>query len=429
MKKKQKNSIFANIKVKFKTNVIFRYSTTFILFLLLTILMLYISAIIPKNLIYDNVVKSLDYFEKFRYKQAFKFHKYSLLEGSGDVRNISIAYEMDSKEPIDSIIRLKFQKDISNLIDMKDTFVNRKGEVINYSRYWRGQAMYSKIMLVFMNLKYTHIFQLAVMICLVAILTYKLFKESKTLSISFIVMNISINAFFTAFSVEYFFSILIAYIMSIIVINLYKKESIYIGIMFAISGIVTCVFDVLTCETLTLTLPLFIYVFLNIKDNKKIDIKDVLKYILIWLTFYVLTFLTKWFITCFYLGFDYFPKILNAMINRMGYNGLPFYVTYWKAIIRSLHTLLPFYYIKNGEYVVIALVLLCIIKVLKNNNNKYMLLLLIALLPLGRYLVLISHGYTFYYYTYRAFGTLILFISSMILGKPHIFSIPKNKNE
>ena len=408
--------LFLIIKVKYQTSPFVRYFSTYLLMMILFFFSLVLVALIPPQKIYSNTLKSLDYFQKYYDKNVSKDLKSSLLEGCGDVRNISLAYNMNPRKPFDSVIRMPYQASLDTLVNIKKEFVHSKVELVNYSRYWHGQAMYSKIMLLFMNLKYTYYVQLFVLIILVIILAIQLFRISKTLAISYLLMAIGINTFFTAFSVQYFFAIFLSYLFSIIIIRLYQKKSKNIGLMFAISGMLTCFFDFLTCETLVLSLPLFIYIFLNIKYKKKINYKEIINYILIWGFFYSLTYITKWFITCCYLGFDYIHVIIEKANFRMETLNMPLYMRFFKSFLLYLGDMLPFNYLDDGV-IYIVLLLVFALFFLFFDYKKYLPLLLVTVIPLGRILLISKHSHLFHYYTYRAFGVVLLLIYFMFVLK------------
>ena len=251
-------------KIKFQNSALFRYITSFLILIAIYFLSLVVTSFIPRNLIYNNTTKSFEFFEKYYKNNTIKGKSYMKIEGCGDVRNISMAYNMNPHKPIDSAIRMSYQIEIDNMKNLKDIFINNTGERIDYSRYWQGQAMYSKIMLLLMPVGYSmYLLQLLSLIILFILITTKLWKKDKILAISFIIMNLSINAFFTAFSVQYFFATLLMYIFTLLILKAYEKNSKNICLLFALSGSLTCFFDFLTCETLTLTIPLFIYIFLS----------------------------------------------------------------------------------------------------------------------------------------------------------------------
>ena len=332
---------------------------------------------------------------------------------------------MDSKNPLKSIILMPYISEIDSLKDLKDLFVNKEGHLINYSRYWHGQAMYSKLMMLIMPLGYTMYFmQLASLIILFILVIKKLFKHNKLLSIGYAFMCLCINLFFTAFSVEYYFVSLLMLIFTYVVINLVEKMSRNIGLMFAISGALTCFFDFLTCETLVLTVPLFIYIFLCIDKNKKQLFKEIIKFIFIWGMFYCLTFFSKWIIAILYMGFDYIFVILNQALLRVADKGLSFPVRFAKSVLLVFKDLLPFAFFESGMIFVIILLLFSI-HILIFDNKKYSLLLIPVVIPFIRFFVISTHSYYFHYFAYRAIGVVILFIVMMLLLKFKSFLVKK----
>ena len=115
-------------KIKFQNSILFRYLTTFILLITIYFLSLLLTTFIPRNLIHNNTAKSFEFFEKYYTNNTIKGKNYIKIEGCGDVRNISMAYNMNPHKPIDSAIRMSYQKEIDYLKNLKDIFENYIGE-------------------------------------------------------------------------------------------------------------------------------------------------------------------------------------------------------------------------------------------------------------------------------------------------------------
>lgn len=409
-------------KIKFQTSILFRYISIYIILILSMFSLLLIASSIPQKYVEENAYKSMDFLEEFYFKKLEK-RKYFYFEKCGDIRNVAMAYSMDSKKVVSSAIRMSYYENVDRLKMLKKTIKEKEGDLVDYSRYWQGQAAYSKLMLLIMPVGYPlYIIQLIILTILFLYLSYKLFKKDKLLCLSFILANIGIVSLFTAFSVQYFFAILLSYIFSILVIKLYDKKSKYIGVMFAIDGMLTCFFDFLTCETLALTMPLFIYSYLSIKENKKQVWKEIIKYIFIWGLFYGIGFITKWLISMLYFGFDYIKVIFSKAMNRVGAGSSTYYTNGFKAILLAFENILPFSFNKYGMVMLIGLTVISIILQLFF-EKKYSPLLLIISIPFIRFLLIVSHSYRFGYFTYRAYAVLLIYIILFIIkGIKKVFS-------
>ncbi len=400
-------------KIKFESSFLFRYISLFIILILFMFFSLFFVSLIPNNLIYKNTAKSLDFFEKYSSNINSTKLDFIRLEKCGDIRDISMAYNLDNKDPIDSIIRMSYQEKLDKLKDLKKAFVNKEGKLINYSRYWHGQAMYSKVMLLLMPVGYTmYVLQLLVLLVLLIITIKRIWNHNKVLAISYGLMCLSINIFFTAFSVQYFFAGVLTLLFTLFVIKLFEKKSKYLGVLFAISGALTCFFDFLTCETLVLTIPLFVYAVLSI-DNGSFSFKELIKYIFIWGLFYILTFVTKWVIDLIYFGFDYYKVIFEKATIRTNYEQD---INYINSIMLNINNLLPFNLFKYSFIVFIFLVLL-FIHILLFDYSKYRMLIILCLIPFIRFLGLFSHSFLFNYFTYRCLGILIISIIYILILK------------
>ena len=411
-------------KIKFQNSHVFRYLTTFLGLLIVFIFFACISAMIPQKSISSNTLKSMKFLNTlYNENTSFKYSPFTF-ERAGDVRNISMAYHMDNKNIIDTIIRVPYDEKVDIDMNPVNSIKTSNKTLINYSRYWQGQAFYSKLALVFIPVGYLfYSINAFILLVLLSYITIKLWKIDKKISIAFLISNLMINALFCGFSTQFFFAILLSYIFIILMIKMYQRNSKNIDILFLMSGMITCFFDFLTCETITLTIPLALLVMFRIKDNNPMKIKEIIKYIMIWFIAYASTFGIKWLIDCLYFGFDYFKVILDKMFIRIDDNSIPMYLMPIKAVLRGFEDILPFAFLENGM-IICTIIMLIMIYYNLFENRKYISLLFISLVPIGRFILLATHSYKFHYFTYRALEPLaflmiisILEIGSKILTK------------
>lgn len=105
---------------------------------------------------------------------------------------------------------------------------------------------------------------------------------------------------------------------------------------------ITCFFDLLSCETVTLTVPLFIYIYLKGNNNKKRMWKNIFLYVLLWAIGYAATFLTKWLITVLYYNGHFMDKIFIPMTKRIVYEDQGILQTFFNSLKDVLNYLYPF---------------------------------------------------------------------------------------
>ena len=389
-------------KIKFDNLYFFRYVTTFLLFFLLLFCFSFITALIPHKVIEKNSSESIKQLN-IKFGRFMTLPPYAGYERYGDVRNFTMIYYEDEKHPVKSLIEKKYPKECDEELYNCSKIIKKNNlEMINYSRYWQGQSSLLKILSIFFDIKIINIISLFLLIILFILTFVNLWKKDKLFSIAFFLASLSINMFYTSTSFQYVVVFLIMLIGVNLIIKMYDKKSKYIDIFFLIIGMLTCYFDFLTCETLTLTMPLLVYFYLKIKSKEKNTYKDFFKYCILWLIGYTGMFFSKWLISYIYLGNTFIDSLKeNLQFKIADERVIKIYNNPWYSITQNIRPIFPFVFIKNG-----ALMLLIILLIVYTYGfiykRKYMTLYLISLVPIIRFLVLVSHSSTLPFMTYRA---------------------------
>ena len=406
------------LSLRYNTWKVFKYIFVFIVTLLILVSILFLSIIMKNDRIDKNIIESLkilenrdedDYLDKSM-KGKYEYR----LDVQTDIKSLSLVYLVDSNKPINSLIEMNYYQDSDyGVTNFAQVFENRSGMLADYSRYWHGQVAYLRPLLMFFTIDNIYIISSCILLVLLVILLKNLFKLDKLLSIILLISIIMVNSFIVPFCTEYFFVYLLMLIFSNLVVSYYKKNK-DISVLMLVSGITTCFFDFLTCETLTLTVPLFIYTYLN-KD--KVKVKDLFKYILLWGLGYSITFGIKWLIDCIYYGFDKFKEILSLASYRTVYKSKNYFLVISSLFINCLKYIFPFNLFSLALTLSVLFIFIGIYNYLFNfkDKKKYLCLLLISLIPLARFLVLSSHSAYHMYFVYRSIIPFIMFILFVII--------------
>lgn len=389
-------------KIKFDNSYFFRYVTTFLLFFLLLFCFSFITALIPHKVIEKNSSESINQLN-IKFGRFMTLPPYAGYERYGDVRNFTMIYYEDEKHPVKSLIEKKYPKECDEELYNCSKIIKKNNlEMINYSRYWQGQSSLLKILAIFFDIKIINIISLCILIILFILTFVNLWKKDKLFSIAFFLASLSINIFYTSTSFQYVIVFLIMLIGVNIIIKMYDKKSKYIDIFFLIIGILTCYFDFLTCETLTLTMPLLVYFYLKIKYKEKITYKELFKYCILWLIGYAGMFFSKWIITYIYLGNTFIDSLKENLFFKISDDRvIKIYNNPWYSITQNIRPVFPFVFIKNGTLMLLG-IMICIYLYSIFYKKQYRLLSLICLIPITRFLILVSHSSTLPYMTYRA---------------------------
>lgn len=416
--------LFKILNLKYESSTFFRFTSIFISTVLLLMILLFGSALfIPQNKVEKNVLESIKYLEdngKYAvYNNGEIQEFYKTIDYVADMKTLNMAFLIDNENPISSSIEMNYYDNLNyKLRNFTELFENKDGKEVDYSRYWQGQIIFVRILLLFTNIEYMYIFNNVLIYALLIILLIKLFKCKKSLAFMVMLSLIVVNFYIVPFCYNYYFSFLVAFIASINIVDNYKKDKNKIEKCMIVSGICTCFFDFLTCETLALTLPLFIYVSLN---KNEVSFKELFKLIILWGISYALTFALKWGIDCIHFGSNFIFDIFDKASIRVYTNDSNIIKIFIANLINVFSNLSPFVYFKNGLTIFISIILIAIYNLIFNlkDRKKYLKYFVIAMIPFIRFFVLSAHTYEHHYFTYRA---LIPFIILLCMIYKDIFN-------
>ena len=417
--------------MKINSHIIIKYITTLLLLVAIQLGLLVAVALIPKNLIRDNVYKSAI---ELTSREVF-FHmnpadKSSKIDRYADSILVGIAYSYDDSEPLVSVMKSGYyHQDIANenenLLEAVSADLNPNYE---YSRYWHGSIAIVRPMLILFSIKQLYInliiitFLLA--ICLVFLL--KKYTNFKTI-FSFTTASIGISCWYIPFSLEYVWTFIIMLIASIIAIWMYEKGKRNFSLFFLIVGSFTAYFDFLTTETITLLVPVVFLLVLKEKTGELASFKEefiiLIKSCLNWGLGYIFCFLSKLSLASIILHKNCFIEAIENAQIRIGGNisSLTLFERIIGALQGNLSCLFPFSFIDNRgyAYVILCFVLLLIVyylfKYTKTPCTFSNIMFVIALIPYLRYIILSSHSYIHYFFTYRAQFTTIMCVSLALI--------------
>ena len=402
------------LKQLFKKNLLFRYITTFLCVILIVSLLLILEKTIPNNRVKDNIIKSEGYYQEY-FEGVFGNlnnlkTRHNTVDITADIWHLSMLYFEDNKHPVKEFIEMN--KDSQSAINishgghLKDMKIDS-----DYSRYWHGHLIVLKPLLTFFTMNTIYKLYFCILVIVFCILLVSIIKHSKLLAVILTLGAVSINIFFTSHCDNFFHVTMISLLSSIIIIKMYERKSKNVDLLFLINGTLTACFDMLSTGTLPVTLPLFIYIYLHILDNKKIKFKTVLKYILLWLLGGMFAYIVKWIILVIHYNGGFREHVLGQMELRTGSGDQGRLTVFISSIYGVLQYIFP-YDLQVLKLIIIGIGLLSFIYVLKDkkNKNNYIYLLVICLIPFIRYYFLAQHSDYHNYYTYRAFLPNIMFI-------------------
>lgn len=386
----------------------FKYCLTFILTAIICIVLLIVTALIPKELVKSNMVKSSEemydisyiYFFNNQKNRAFLIHNYP------DPITFNLTYSLDSKKPFTSSILTKYyaSKKFGEKVNVREKAYFDYKPNKEYYRYWHGNMFLVKALMLVFDYKNILIFLSVILIAFALLITYNLYRKNRLLALLFLISNLVCHVYVTFYCLEYIYMFLLSYIMSLIAFKLIDKDESKIICFFIVGGVLANFFDFLTTETLVFTLPFFIIFYFGRNKNFKDSLKFFLKSLIAFLLGYSLMWILKWLILI--IIYKQLPNdFLNTHIEERGFSLVAVKKEPFKSIYDNLKLIVPFCYLNNNLVILIIICYICYVIWLiirKKIDSKGIILLLISIIPMLRYFVLYKHSIDHTFFTYRA---------------------------
>lgn len=386
----------------------FKYCLTFILTAIICIVLLIVTALIPKELVKSNMVKSSEemydisyiYFFNNQKNRAFLIHNYP------DPITFNLTYSLDSKKPFTSSILTKYyaSKKFGEKVNVREKAYFDYKPNKEYYRYWHGNMFLVKTLMLVFDYKNILIFLSVILIAFALLITYNLYRKNRLLALLFLISNLVCHVYVTFYCLEYIYMFLLSYIMSLIAFKLIDKDESKIICFFIIGGVLANFFDFLTTETLVFTLPFFIIFYFGRNKGFKDSLKFFLKSLIAFLLGYSLMWILKWLILI--IIYKQSPNdFLNTHIEERGFSLVAVKKEPFKSIYDNLKLIVPFCYLNNNLVILIIICYICYVIWLiirKKIDSKGIILLLISIIPTLRYFVLYKHSIDHTFFTYRA---------------------------
>lgn len=413
---------------------------------IICVLLLFVTALIPRGALQGNMERSAEYFnthEGFDHITENRF--ITRQDNYADCILTNIIYHVDGDRPIKSLVRAAYYNPENENVNKSFAFAveNEVTPNVDYSRYWHGSMVFLRPLFVFFNITGVRLVLGFAILIFTIIFEIILFKKGYfQFGICYLIGLFATSVWMAAFCIEYATTLLVLSVELLIYLltfNKYGEESndksrvdkanfdeelkadLYKIILCA--GIVTAFVDFLTVETLTFTMPFLFYLMYKEKngslDKLKQEIIILIKSGFVWLFGYAGMMILKWITAMAVLGPNAFVKAIKqaalringdaTLGNVIGAENVSTYERISGALWRNIGTLLPFKSVMKRGVVNAFILLIIIITVsvwylfrLKDNNTMFYMLLIVMNIPILRFMVLNNHSYIHFFFTYRA---------------------------
>lgn len=393
--------------------------------------MLVLAALIPRSAIKDNVRESADYLCRGElFGTAIDGVEGSRIDRYADSILLAIAYQYDADQPLRSVMWSayyyeEYQNENQNLLE---AVTNGYGPNQQYMRYWHGSNAIVRPLLTVFSLQQIYVLNGVLMALLALWLLALLLRKKAYVPAAGVLASLIATAFwFVPMSLEYTWTYLLMLGMSICGVKLALRGKWHrMGAFFLIGGMLTNYMDFLTTETLTLTVPLLLLLWMNGNKGEIPSARDQIKFAgkaaLAWGCGYIGMWGMKWALAGVVLHENMMPYVLQHIGERLGSGtGVGLWRYLAGAVWNNIRCLFPLGYGVVGSIAGLALLLAAAyvgyVYRKKDIDKKCIFLyLFIGLIPYIRYVVLHNHSYLHCFFTYRAQMATVLAIVLILEG-------------
>ena len=385
------------------------------------------AAAVPNEQIYDNMLSSAMFFKD---KEPFPKNSQMRLvqDNYADVILLNVAWNMGVGEPFSAALDTAYFDGNDGTNDYGENWgfyqaIEGTAPNTDYSRYWHGMAAVIRPLMLFTDIGGIKLIGTILAFVLLAgdaalLLKKKQFCAAGALVAAFLCVHV----WNIGLSLEYQRAVLVTLVLLSFYIIMERKDG-ALSILSVISGVMIAFFDFLTCETLTILVPLIIVFIMRKQENRLPALKDSVLLSVkcggAWLLSYAGTFLVKWTAASLVTGENKFAAALASVEERFVGEAehLSPVAQFFLAPAANISTLFGGY--ERVEWGVIAAGLVISALVfgavfyLFRSREKFdrsftLIMLILGALPFVRFFLLNNHSYLHEFFTYRALASSIL---------------------
>lgn len=299
-----------------------RLAAVFLLAVAVCFLLELTAACIPQRAIQKNCEQSALYYRgRTLFQEKLYGYENTTIDYYADCLLLNLAYEMDSTHPVSSVIHTAYYDGANQdtATDLLDAVFHQKPANTGYGRYWHGSIISLRPLLVCMDIKDIYRLLKAVTgVGVLLVMGWLLYKKQVHLTVCFSAAFLLAQGFFMPFCIEYANVMLITLCMIPLFVWAGNKGTESLCRLCIIDGVVTCFMDFLTAETLTVTLPLFVFLlYAGSLDGRKEagqKLRQVILGLVCWGISYSGMFLIKWLLSSLFDG----TSVLTDTAERAG---------------------------------------------------------------------------------------------------------------
>ncbi|MGN0700954.1 MAG: hypothetical protein ACI4J8_08140 [Oscillospiraceae bacterium] len=390
------------------------------------------AAAIPNERIYDNMYESAMFF-----KDHAPYVNESQLrlaqDNYADAILLNVTWNMGS-DPFVSTLNSAYYDGDDGTKDYGENwgfYCTLEGTPPNkdYSRYWHGMAALIRPFMLFTDIDGIKLIGLTAAFVLLAANAALLVKKRQYFAAGALAAAfLCVHVWNIYISLEYQPAVLVTLTLLPLYI-LFEKNDGALSVLAVISGVMIAFFDFLTCETLTILIPLIIVFIMRKQENRLPEFKDcfllTMKCGAAWGLSYAGAYIVKWSAASLVTGENKFAVALSSVEERLVGEAeeLNPVVQFFLAPLANISTLFGGYGRVDVRAIVAGLLIsaavLGAVFYLFRSREKFdrsftLIMLILGALPFVRFFVLNNHSYLHEFFTYRALASSILAVFAML---------------
>ena len=390
------------------------------------------AAAIPNERIYDNMYESALFF-KDHAPYVNESQLRLVQDNYADVILLNVTWNMGSNPFVSTLNSAYYDGDDGTTDNGENWgfYCTLAGTPPNkdYSRYWHGMAALIRPFMLFTDIDGIKLIGTITAFVLLAVNTALLITKRQYFAAGALVAALMcVHVWNIGISLEYQPAVLVTLALLPLYI-LFEKNDGALSIFAVISGVMIAFFDFLTCETLTILIPLIIVFIMRKQDNRLPGFRGcfmlTMKCGAAWFLSYSGAYIVKWSAASLVTGENKFAAALTSVEERLigEAEELAPVAQFFLAPLANISTLFGGYDRVSWGNIAVGLIISAVVLgsvfYLFRSSEKYdrsfsLMMLILGALPFVRFFVLNNHSYLHEFFTYRALASTILALFAML---------------
>ena len=285
------------------------------------------------------------------------------------------------------------------------------GHAVLYGRYWHGSTFVTRLLLAvmtFINIRLLLYVMSSMLLLWCCAALWKRVGRAVAFVVPFSLLTV--NVFVMQFSMQFAPVLLIALVAMLWLTYHRTMTMTQCGLLFFIVGSLTSYFDLITVPSITLGLPLIVWVAIQRRQDWRKGLWMIVSLALWWLAGYVLTWLAKWGLASLLTGRDIFADAYGEA-SRWNTNGGAYIFKAMGACLARLRWI----------YIIIPVALLLVLAIVCPRKGAWPMVVqyvVVLLVPFVYYCLMARPAWHHSWFNYRALATavaaLLMAVASMV---------------